>query len=65
MDFYYYAAIYRLRMPEERFWRSTVRQLDELIKLDRNYEKGILFDVVEAMFPARNKEVEIESILDM
>lgn len=66
LDFYYYAAIYRLKMTEEKFMRSTIRQLDELIKFDRNYEKGILFEVISAINQKPQKqEVEVESILDL
>lgn len=53
-------------MPEEKFWKSTVRQLDQLIELDRNYEKGILFEVVSAIYAKPKKEeYEVESILDL
>jgi hypothetical protein len=53
-------------MPEEKFWHSTIRQMDQLIKLDRNYEKGILFEVVNAIYAKPKKqEIEIESILDI
>jgi hypothetical protein len=53
-------------MTEEKFMRSTMRQLDQLIAFDRNYEKGILFEVVSAIYskPVR-EEVEIESLLDL
>lgn len=64
MDFYYYAAIYRLRMSEEKFMKSTIRQIEALIKLDRNYEKSILFDVINAMHQ-KPKEREIDSLLDL
>lgn len=53
-------------MPEERFWQSTIRQVNELIKYDRNYEKGILFEVYNAIHrKPQPKETEVESILDL
>lgn len=64
MDFYYYVAIYRLKMSEEKFMKSTIRQIQALITFDRNYEKSILFDVINAMHQ-KPKEREIESLLDL
>jgi hypothetical protein len=53
-------------MTEEKFMRSTMRQLDDLIRFDRNYEKGILFEVISAINQNPQKqEVEVESILDL
>lgn len=53
-------------MPEEKFWRSTVRQLDQLIELDRNYEKGVLFEVYSTIHASpKREEIEVESLLDL
>ena len=44
--------------------KSTIRQIQALITFDRNYEKSILFDVINAMHQ-KPKEREIESLLDL
>lgn len=51
-------------MPEERFWKSTIRQITKLIEMDINYEKSIYFDVLIEM-NKKPEEKEIESLLDI
>lgn len=51
-------------MPEEKFWKSTIRQMDKLIELDRSYETSILFEVVTKMY-SKPAEIEVESLLDI
>ena len=54
----YYAAIYQLNMSEEKFLNSSPREIRTLMKLHKNFLKGIILDRDIDIAKAKNKANE-------
>lgn len=57
-DANYYAAIYQLNMSEEKFLNSSPREIRTLMKLHKNFLKGIILDRDIDIVKAKNKANE-------
>lgn len=54
----YYAAIYQLNMSEEKFLNSSPREIRTLMRLHKNFLKGIILDRDIDIAKAKNKANE-------
>lgn len=57
-DANYYAAIYQLNMSEEKFLNSSPREIRTLMRLHKNFLKGIILDRDIDIAKAKNKANE-------
>lgn len=56
-------SVYELGMTEEEYYRSSPRQINILINLNRKHRLGILYEVAsDILSPAAQKEEEVVEI---